>query len=363
MECEAWGTMEFVDFLPLLLVLLFLVGTKPVKGAKTINESYLSISTGSILRGLFAIVVVLHHISKSIDTQWMMWPFRRVGYLAVAVFFFLSGYGLQKSYLNSENYKNKFLRKRLPKILIPYALTTVLYWIAYTLSGEAYSVKDIFTGILKGQPIVGFSWYILGICYFYVAYGLIMHLCKQKYSSMILCAGLWFVVYAIACRAFGYGSWWYNTAYLLVIGMFWAVYEEKLIRWVTSHYWGITAVSICAFILSFSLQYFLTNKLVLLGLQMISSGFFVALVILFTLKNRLESRAFSFLGKISLEIYLLQKLVMAMLRSSIVYMENDSLWAVMVILGCIVSGMIMHKALELLSRLTHSAKKTASPLS
>ena len=123
--------MEWADLLALLLLILPLVGMKPVCGTNRMNEEYLSLNTGKSLRGLFAIAIVLHHLSQEATRTggYLFRHFAYTGYLYVAFFFFLSGYGLQKSYIASENYKNGFLQKRLPKILLPYAIVALLYWI------------------------------------------------------------------------------------------------------------------------------------------------------------------------------------------------------------------------------------------
>ena len=57
----------------------------------------------NLIKGLMAVLVVAHHLyqySHVIDTPIMSYIFASLGYLAVAVFFFYSGYGLMESYKN-----------------------------------------------------------------------------------------------------------------------------------------------------------------------------------------------------------------------------------------------------------------------
>lgn len=53
------------------------------------------------IKGLFAIVVLLHHIYQKMDIcqnmQFVDYFMRSLGYLGVSVFLFVSGYGLYKS--------------------------------------------------------------------------------------------------------------------------------------------------------------------------------------------------------------------------------------------------------------------------
>ena len=53
------------------------------------------------LKGIFAIIVLVHHIyqySLLVDGH-VGWMLQASGWLSVSIFFFLSGYGLTKSYL------------------------------------------------------------------------------------------------------------------------------------------------------------------------------------------------------------------------------------------------------------------------
>lgn len=71
------------------------------------------------LRGVLAILIILHHLSSKIDILFLKW-FHDFGAPIVSMFFFVSGYGLIKSYLKKGTaYIDGFLAKRLGKILPP----------------------------------------------------------------------------------------------------------------------------------------------------------------------------------------------------------------------------------------------------
>ena len=89
-----------IDILPILLLFLCIFGAKITKPLSSINsKDYLSLATCKSYRGLFAIVVILHHLAQRTETGILFRIFTSMGSLAVAFFFFLSGYGLQKSYI------------------------------------------------------------------------------------------------------------------------------------------------------------------------------------------------------------------------------------------------------------------------
>lgn len=93
------------------------------------------------LRGVLAMGIVIHHISlRVVDAipggMWIFPQFQFWGAPIVAVFFFLSGYGLMVSLITKgENYLDGFLKKRLLKIVLPLVLcslgfeaTTITLW-------------------------------------------------------------------------------------------------------------------------------------------------------------------------------------------------------------------------------------------
>lgn len=343
-------SMGWIDILPLVLVGLFLVGLKSRGETTGINEDYLSLDTGNSLRGFFAMVVVLHHLAQRTEAGWLFQFFEHVGHLPVAAYFFLSGYGLQKSYMTSENYQKRFLRRRLPKILLPYAAVTFLYWLLSVIQGTPYSLQEIFTAILWGSPIVAFSWYIVCICCFYVAFSLFMRICKDNYRRMILCAGIWFVVYLAVCLLLGYGTWWYLTPHLLVFGMLWATCEARLVPAIKARYSRVTLLITGGFLVFFILKLIIGSGVAANILVMIFSVFFVVSMLLLTMKYRIKSRIFGFLGRISLDVYLLHGLFIMGLRWDGLYIEDDFLWSLAVLAGSLVSGLVFHKGIALLQK-------------
>lgn len=330
------------DILPIVLLIIGMWGIKPVNLKTEMNPDYLSISTGNAYRGFFALVVVLHHLAKETETGLVYPYFAKIGYLAVAVFFFLSGYGLQKSYISSDDYKRSFLQKRLTGILIAYAAATCMYSLLAFVGGTRYSLTDVLMAIVKGKPIVSNSWYIICIILFYLVFYALMHICKKNYKAMVLGACCWCMVYTFLCMALGYGQWWYNTCPIFVVGMFWATYESKILRIISKYYWSI-ATCVC---LTLVALLFLFDKVVMFAsfvgfstfMRTITATVFVVAVLLFSAKFVIGNRVLSFLGKISLEIYLIHGLFLPTLRSGSIYIENDLLWCISCLVGTIVTA-------------------------
>ena len=97
------------------------------------------------IQGLFAVIIIFHHLSQMVSASWLPDSIRRpgleffvpVGYLMVSFFFFCSGYGLTKSLKTKDDYFDGFFVRRLNRVLF----VTIIVDIAYI-------VLRIYKGIL-----------------------------------------------------------------------------------------------------------------------------------------------------------------------------------------------------------------------
>ena len=335
-----------IDLLPVALLAVFVYKSKPLTKGKGFDNDYLSITAGRSLRGVFAIVVVFHHLAQKMDAGVLFDIFSKFGFLAVSVFMFLSGFGLQKSHMKSESYRKKFLLRRIPQVLFPYIIVNVLFWLMYALDGKIYSVKDIALTFAKGEPLVSYSWYIVNILIFYVVYWLLMLLFKKRYLLMIIGAVVFYIVYAAFCFKMRFNSYWYSSSHLFILGMVWAVYEDKILGIIKKRYIFISAASLVLFLALFIIKSYhpkmVTGKVLPLTITMTASALFMLLVILYSLRVKFGNRILEFLGNCSLEIYLVQGLFIVGLRGNRVFIENELIWAVMTVIGSIVLGFILH---------------------
>ena len=123
----AWlGSAAWTDFLPvaLLFVACWRIRIAPEGSC---FENPLDKSQGLAWRGLFAGVVVLHHLAAAMPQAGLVFPlFRSLGRLAVAVFFGLSGYGLMVQTRKRSDYLDGFWGKRLSSLWWPYLFMAVL---------------------------------------------------------------------------------------------------------------------------------------------------------------------------------------------------------------------------------------------
>ncbi len=222
---------------------------------------------------------------------------------------------------------------------------TLIYWAANAVGNEVYSVKDIFFMMLKGETIVNYSWYVINILLFYLLFYLLMKIFGNKYTYIILATGLSCVAWIYMCKYLNWGRWWYNSTHLLVVGMIWATYEHKITKFIKKYYYIVFSITILLFLLCVGLSYNLSNENNL-AVHLLSAVLFTVNVLLFSLKFQIGNVVLNFFGKISYEIYLLQGLIINILRNDLLYIKNDLLWSVLVLLGSTIFAFIFHKICE-----------------
>ncbi|MBQ7660935.1 MAG: acyltransferase [Clostridia bacterium] len=313
------------------------------------------------MRGFLSVLVIFHHLAQRTTEGLLFSQLSHIGYLLVAVFFFFSGYGLQKSYILSATYQKQYLRRRILPILLTYTVVTALFWGMYAIGGQVYSFGEVISAIIHGSPIVDFSWYIIIILVFYIVFWLLMILCKDNYVGMIIGAGVWYLLHVIFCIIMGYGTWWYNTSHILIVGMIFATFEEKITDCFKKHYYVLASLFFGAFAFLFfagnALISFTGVKDLSLVLKMVCALLFVFVVLAYTMKFEIGNPILAFLGKTSLEVYLVQGLLMSGLRSGIVYIQNETLWALATVLGSVALGALIHFLLGIPLKKIKSAKK------
>lgn len=335
-----------------LVILLMALTFYKIKITKTFDEKCMSVSSCNSYRGFFAIVVILHHIAQRTAPPALLEDFLRVGFLAVSAFFFYSGYGLQKKHLTDPGYSRGFLIKRIPAVLIPYTIMSFVYWGEYALLGDFRTLSDIWHNFIAyGDPIVWFSWYVVSILIFYVAFYILMLICKKNNLALIAGGIIYYALYVWICRKLGFGIWWYNSAFIPVLGILWATYEKQIFALCKKIYYVITPVLWIAFALVTRNQYELIDRINSTYDELIVNAtmslLFVIALVLTSMKIRPENRILNFLGSISFELYMAQGLVMMGLRNDFIRTENDALWAIMVIALSVLLAFLFNKLFSL----------------
>jgi membrane protein len=137
------------------------------------------------LRGYFAIVVLLSHIWGYTGMSILV-PFNKMVTIAVAMFFFLSGYGMIRSYSRKENYIKEIFTVKIPYLcfmaVTAYLFSAVMEIIVKLSSVEKYN----FLPLGVGRFIYSTNWYVYELLGFYVLFALVMKFIKKRYQLIVI---------------------------------------------------------------------------------------------------------------------------------------------------------------------------------
>ncbi len=291
------------------------------------QSDFLSAKETKGLKGILAIMVLLSHLSgrvKLFSASILGTMFSAFGYLAVSMFFFLSAYGLYTRYKQSgEGYIKGFLRR---KFLPFYGICVCVIAI--------YVLRDlIFTGTVEwlelaqsfffGKTVVNFGWYLQTQLVLYVLFWLIFSFVKQ---NKLLWLSIGTCVYCGVCILMGLTTTWYEAVLCFPMGMICAEHRDKVMSWFQNFKkWLIfVGLGICVFLVTLLLG----NKAILpepirIFVKVISTLCFSGVIVMTVTRLRVSYAITEFLGKLSLEIYVLQGLLLEGLRPVI---SNDWLY-------------------------------------
>jgi len=318
-----------------VLAVILLLGAQ-MKGKGFWHEDALSLPVSKGLLGFCAVGIMLHHMSQTIyfageDTGILMFMVD-VGVCFVGVFFFFSGYGLYRSMRDKPEYLNGFLRKRLPVIVIPFYMCNFVYILGAYMGGYRFEKGELLP-YLTGYTLMNTQmWYIVEIFFLYLLFFMVFKVVKKKGAACLIYGILLCAVTAgslllghdqttISGGAWFHGEWWYNATLLLLAGMLFARYERPLLAFGRKYYGFVMTVDVLltCFFYGKTLQALQTKgywhewdgypgyaeKAQTLAMQLPFIFFFVLFVILLTQKIQFKNRILSFLGEISLELYLI----------------------------------------------------------
>ena len=159
--------MLFVCYFFLLFLLLFRAKYAPFGG---FFEDSLAYSSVLPLRGFFMLLVVFHHISQLLAVPGSLKLFQGIGILCVSFFFFQSGYGVMKNYLQKENYMHGFLFRRFCKLLLPFFLCNLVFLCVNLSFGVPYSPVRLVRCLIGLELVNTHAWFILTAALFQSAY-------------------------------------------------------------------------------------------------------------------------------------------------------------------------------------------------
>lgn len=298
----------------ILLISVLLIWTVCALGSHTFMGVLFSKQATVPLRGLLAIDIVLHHLSlrlveASPDCHWIWSQFSFWGAPIVAVFFFLSGYGLMVSLITKgQKYLDGFLKKRLLKIVLPLVLCSIVFE-ATSITLWGGQIADF----RKDWPFLPNCWFCVTIIIYYFAFYIAALLFKSSPIKVAYSMWLFSLVYVFLFKVMDFSSWWYQMVLSINIGMTLAYYETA-IRNVLYKY--KRTIVLLLFLLTLLSAYWASCSKTdnfPVGMMVLSLVIGLLIYSLLCLRPIKSNRLLTFFGKHSFEIYLIHGAVISVL--------------------------------------------------
>ncbi len=336
--------------------MIFLGGS--VAKENSFHSDFLSIRATKSLQGLAALGVISHHISQMqiVTKANEIQIFHDTGFLFVGLFFFVSGFGLIKSLDTKPGYLNGFLKRRALPILVTYYVMNAFYLIWHLILKTKFSASEWICKILGISLLNDNAWFVPVILILYLAFYVIF----KKIKNRKICFALIFIVIAMQVGWFlfnkhfvwwigpenwwwnaqGYadfsnapwwqqigalwfeGEWWINSTICFLLGMLVAQNEKKFFEFFTKNYWAKFFALFALVVISmwiglwslYGISYWREfggdnstwPRAQVYLIQSAQIILFVIFIVVFMLKFFADNKATRFLGKHSLEIYLMQ---------------------------------------------------------
>lgn len=327
-------------FVYLMLPLLFFYKTKIINFTTIQNNNDFSLSqnTNNQLKGIFVIIVILHHIAQHMDPYGLLLILHYVGYLAVGAFFFISGFGLTKSIQRNDAYLNGFIYKKMARIYLPFIVINLLTVIVLYVNGTTFTY-DMFTKYIIGIKLIdGTLWFIVTILILYFFFYLSF---KKDYNlRSLFIVTILTLIYILVCIFFDMSKQTYVSSLCFPVGIYYAFFEEKINSIIYNKFVLILSLFLFFFLVIGIL--YKTNILPKADINLfISSVFFIIFIVILFLKINPNSFIFNLIGKISLEIYLLHMKVLIIF--SFFTKLDSGFWIILYLFTVIISALLFNK--------------------
>ncbi|AQX04960.1 acyltransferase [Elizabethkingia meningoseptica] len=295
-----------------------------------------TVQASSSLKGILSILIILSHINFHADLPVFLTITHWSG-TKVALFFFISGYGLMASYQKKEeNYLNNFLSKRIWNIIKPLLLITILF-LAFNYLDTGVWMSNIFSDLLiKGNTPLPYSWFAYAIIIFYLLFYIVFRFSWRKEIKI-----LWMFILTFGVTVFlwkiGYDRAWWVSNLAFPLGMVYQYKEKIIINISRTKFGNLLLVPLCCFAA-------LLIAILKIDILYSFAYVFIALmvIVLISYVKMPQSFPFIFLGKISYETYLVHGAVLTLLRGQHIYIANGYLYLLTAIIVTVLMSYILN---------------------
>lgn len=288
----------------LFFILLLVVPCLAIKKRTANDAPILDARSTTCIKGVLCLFVMFHNLGLDYEgnSAVMETICEHAGGVGVGLFFFLSAFGIVRSYQRDGNrYLLRLIFVHVVKLYVISVLINLLIYFVFFQG--AFTTQDLWMRILNLDVFNNFNrmnrhgWYISTIIVLYLIFALVYYLCsKLKTEHKFIIAAIILSVIAIglrvAARIADNGGMYTRELPTFAIGVMYATFYRQFNEFFNKYF---TITFVLCFI-GFWVGFFF--------LEIISTYCAALLIIILSQKITYQSKVTYFLGKICLGVYL-----------------------------------------------------------
>lgn len=268
------------------------------------KKGLISKEISGAISAIGCLMVLFSHFGSYLELR----VFAPLGSGGVSLFLILSGYGLYVS--NKERPLDKYWAKRVLRVLLPYWIVRVIFYLYSAIAGQMIDIKKLVLDLCVIQPLGPNCWYLSCAFFWYFCFWIYLRILKEKASGLYC---VFFIGISISVLCLG-SSLWAQQSLAFPIGIVIASKQDEVRRMLLKkkHFLLLCFGFICFFIGSIAMRRLVEQvpslsliEMVLKNVQNLSLSLLIILLLThFSLPKGLLDFLKS-IGTVSFEMYLL----------------------------------------------------------
>lgn len=300
-----------MDILFIILIALCLWGAKvSVDG----HPDYIDREQTTAVKGIFAVLILFSHSRGYLAPETLgdlsrisVILLNKLGQLVVVMFLLYSGYVIMEALKRDRRrYTDTFLRRRLLRVWLMFAIAVGLYFCLNLAIGKEYPLHHILLSFTGWTSIGNSNWFMFVILALYLlTYAALLTADRLGWSLRRLVPIVYLLTFGLLASlvAAGKGTYWYDTMLAYPTGMLYSAYKAEIERALRGWRWLAATVAVAGL-------FAVCNAANGWPHTLLASSFFALLLVMLTMKLRIHNRALNWLGVNAFAIYILQRLAM-----------------------------------------------------
>lgn len=283
---------------------------------------YMSRENTTAIQGVFVFLVFFRHFSEYISFNGSFDNFafefnNMMGQLLVTLFLFYSGYGIMEAISSKGKGYLKKLPQKIFKLLLRFDIVVVLFLVMQAFLGKTFELKQILLSFCCWESVGNSNWYIFAILFLYLFTWISYYLVKGNKNGLIIAVSAFSVLYILVLSYFKQIHW-FDTIFCYPFGMWFSLLKANYADMFSTKSNNrkheniiYLIVLLCVFVLYIIAFHERDSSH---WMRIAWNCLFSFLIILVTMKIRINNGILQFLGKHVFSIYILQRIPMILLK-------------------------------------------------